>query len=91
MTFARTCRRQGVSSGRVYLQAGCIFRQGVSSGRAYLQAGCIFRQGVSSGRALLESILGRGRWDVTKNAGDVPYSLVNPDGSRYFVFDYVAM
>ncbi len=49
------------------------------------------KQGVSSSRALLESILDRAGWDVTRNAGDVPYSLANPDGSRYSVFDEEAM
>ncbi|MDE0404946.1 MAG: hypothetical protein OXI53_06510, partial [Nitrospira sp.] len=49
------------------------------------------KQGISSSRALLESILDRGGWDVTRNAGDVPYPLANPDGSRYSVFDEEAM
>lgn len=43
------------------------------------------RQKVSPGRALLEYLLDRD-WNLFEKAGDTPYSLANPDGTRYSVF-----
>ncbi len=43
------------------------------------------RQNVSPGRALLEYLLDRD-WSLFERAGDTPYSLTNPDGTRYSVF-----
>ena len=47
------------------------------------------RQGTSSSRAPVESIPDRSGWDVTGNAGDVPYSLADPDGSRHSILGRV--
>lgn len=43
------------------------------------------KQGLSTGRALLECILDRD-WNLFEKAPDTPYSLTNPDGSRYSIF-----
>lgn len=44
------------------------------------------RQGMSAARAFLEYLLDR-NWDIFQRAPDTPYSLVNPDGTRYCMFD----
>ena len=61
-----------------------------AGGRALMSALLTFtrtcrRQGMSPGRALLEYLLD-GTWNIFERAKDTPYSLVNPDGSRYSVF-----
>ncbi|MCE2498620.1 MAG: transposase [Nitrosopumilaceae archaeon] len=44
-----------------------------------------YMQHLSPGRALLEYLLD-GTWNIFERAGGTPYSLANPDGSRYSVF-----
>ena len=46
------------------------------------------RQGVSPGRGLLECLLDPG-WDLFEKAGETPYSLTDPDGSRYSLFKHL--
>ena len=43
------------------------------------------KQDVSPGRGLLECLLDSD-WDLFERAGETPYSLTNPDGSRYSLF-----
>ena len=46
------------------------------------------RQDVSPGRGLLECLLDPG-WDLFEKAGETPYSLTDPDGSRYSLFKHL--
>ena len=46
------------------------------------------RQDVSPGRGLLECLLDPG-WDLFERAGETPYSLTDPDGSRYSLFKHL--
>ena len=46
------------------------------------------RQNASPGRGLLECVLDPG-WDLFDKAEETPYSLTNPDGSRYSLFRHL--
>ena len=46
------------------------------------------KQDVSPGRGLLECLLDSD-WDLFERAGETPYSLTNPDGSRYSLFKHL--
>ena len=46
------------------------------------------KQDVSPGRGLLECLLDPD-WDLFERAGETPYSLTNPDGSRYSLFKHL--
>ena len=46
------------------------------------------RQDVSPGRGLLECLLDPD-WDLFERAGETPYSLTDPDGSRYSLFKHL--
>ena len=46
------------------------------------------KQDVSPGRGLLECLLDPG-WDLFERAGETPYSLTDPDGSRYSLFKHL--
>ncbi len=44
------------------------------------------KQGTSVARATLEFILNQ-NWDIFNRADDMPFSLVNSDGTKYNIFD----
>ena len=46
------------------------------------------RQDISPGRGLLECLLDPD-WDLFEMAGETPYSLTDPDGSRYSLFKHL--
>ena len=46
------------------------------------------KQDVSPGRGLLECLLDPD-WDLFERAGETPYSLTDPDGSRYSLFKHL--
>ena len=46
------------------------------------------KQDISPGRGLLECLLDPD-WDLFERTGETPYSLTNPDGSRYSLFKHL--